>query len=86
MQHCILRLFMVVGVLLVQCHVFAQSQAKDTVGHKAHVKRSNIFKFAMNAVTRSKADTGIISSKAETPFLPYTAKTIRKITIRKFRV
>lgn len=73
-----------VCALLVQCHAWAQGPLKDTVGHRAHVKRSNIFKFAMNAVTRSKADTAIISSKAETPFLPYAGKIIRNITIRKF--
>jgi len=68
--------------ILLQHHAFAQAQ--DTVGKKAHVKKSNIFKFAMNAVTRSRADSGIISSKGETPFLPYKGKIIRNITVKEF--
>lgn len=75
-----------------QYYAFAQADTthasakltSDTVGQKAHVKRSNIFKFAMNAVTRSRADTAIISTKAEEPFLPYKGKIIRHITVREF--
>ncbi len=47
-------------------------------------KKGNIFKFAMNAVTRSPADTAIISTKGENPFLPFKGKTIRYITVREF--
>lgn len=92
MQKTILKLLLVYVLMVLANAVQAQADTahapgkltRDTIGHKAHVKKGNIFKFAMNAVTRSRADTGIISTKAEAPFLPYAGKIIRHITVKEF--
>ena len=84
MQKIIFQLLLIFCTVLQQCQVIAQAQPKDTTTKKTQVAKNNIFKFAMKAVTRSRADTAIISSKGEAPFLPYKGKIIRHISIRQF--
>jgi len=68
----------------VALHFNAMGQKPSATGKKPRTKAGNIFKFAMNAVSRSPADTGLISTKAETPFLPYKDKIIRHINVKQF--
>src|SRR3569833_4182956 len=73
--------------ILVMCcvlHFNATAQKPVNANKKPRTKAGNIFKFAMNAVSRSRADTGLISTKAETAFLPYKDKIIRHITVKQF--
>jgi hypothetical protein len=60
----------------------------DTTGRPAHQKNSNIFKFALSAVTRRQLDSAayalVLNSKSETPFLPYQGKIIRHIFVKQY--
>ena len=65
-------------------HDCATAQVTNADTTKTRTKAGNIFKFAMNSVSRSPADTAIISTKSENPFLPFKGKMIRHIIIKEF--
>lgn len=65
------------------CSNALAQQTADT-SSTIHTTLNNIFAFALNAVSRQPADTAIIRTKAEAPFLPYQGKIIRHISFKEF--
>jgi hypothetical protein len=64
----------------------ANAQQKDSSGLKSAIMDNNIFKFAMNAITKS--DNGnqpdVLQQKMEKPFLPFDGKGIRSVSVIRY--
>ncbi len=63
-------------------------QKTDTAAKGVRPKNNNIFQFAINAVTRSHADSAsiavVLNTKSELPFIPYQGKVIRHIYVKQY--
>jgi hypothetical protein len=67
--------------------IFAAAQNNKDTASVQTKKKNNIFKFAMNAMMHSTADSihpDVINKNGEDVFKPYNGKGIRKISVRQF--
>jgi hypothetical protein len=69
--------------------LFSSGQKEiDTTARQGHPKNSNLFRFALSAVTRTQLDSAatalLLNAKSETPFLPYQGKIIRHIFVKQY--
>ncbi len=68
-------------------HYLSYAQEEDTSSSRLVQWKNNIYKLAVNAVTRGKKDSmpaDVLEHKSEDPFLPYDGKGIRRVTILRF--
>ncbi len=75
--------YLLLSFAVLLCMQVAAQKAVDTA-KAPKIRLSNIFSFALNAVSRRPADSVIIKAKGETPFLPYQNKIIRHINFKEF--
>jgi hypothetical protein len=71
-------------LIILPCYINAQEKENDSPEKKS----SNILKLAINAVTRSAADSArentVLNDRSELYFLPYKGKTIHRIYIQAY--